>query len=70
MKQFYETPFNIISGLIQNAIIVNVEHNEEADEGMIITLNTGTKLVFGWSACEGSCDVVLGNPNEILKANI
>ena len=38
--------------------------------GLLNAQNTGTKLVFGWSACEGSCDVVLGNPNEILKANI
>lgn len=70
MKQYYDNELNIISGLAVGATIVGVEHNEDADEGMIITLDTGTKLVIGWSSNEGSCDVTLGNPSEVLKVKI
>lgn len=70
MKIFYEFEFNQIAPLAKGATIVNVEHNEDADEGLILTLDTGTKLVFGWSGEMGSCDVVLGHPSEILKVDI
>lgn len=72
MKRYYETQLNIISGLAKGATIVDVEHNEDADEGMIITLDTGTKLIFGWSSEEGDCDVTIGKGkiNEILKINL
>ena len=70
MKIFYEFEFKTIAPLAKGATIVNVEHNEDADEGLILTLDTGTKLVFGWSGEMGSCDVVLGHPSEILKVDI
>jgi len=70
MKQYYDNELNIISGLATGTTIVNVEHNEDADEGVILTLDTGTKLVLGWSSNEGGCDVILGKPSEILKVKI
>ena len=62
-KKYYDTELNIISELAKGTIIINVEHNEDADEGMIITLSTGTKLIFGWGGMEGSCDIVSGDIN-------
>jgi hypothetical protein len=69
MKQLYDNELNIINGLAKGAIILSIEHNEDADEGMIITLDTGTKLVLGWNSKEGSCDVVLGKGriSDLLK---
>lgn len=70
MKEYYDNELNIISGLAIGATIVNVEHNENADEGVILTLDTGTKLVFGWGGNEGTCEIVLGKPSELLKVKI
>lgn len=58
MKEYYGKELDMVSDLIEGRTIVMVEHNEDADEGMIITLDSGIKLVFGWSSGEGGCDVI------------
>lgn len=70
MERFYDTQLQLIKSLAKGTTIVDIEHNEDADEGMILTLDTGTKLIFGWSSAEGDCDVALGNVNEILKLKL
>jgi hypothetical protein len=58
MRKYYGKELDMVSELIEGRTIVMVEHNEDADEGMILTLDSGIKLVFGWSGEQGGCDVI------------
>jgi hypothetical protein len=64
MKEMYNKELTEIKKIILGATIVSVEHNESADEGMILTLDNGVKVDFGWSSCEGCCKVLTDNTNE------
>jgi hypothetical protein len=64
MKEMYNKELTEIKKIILGATIVSVEHNESADEGMILTLDNGVKVDFGWSGCEGYCKVLTDNTKE------
>ena len=54
----YEKELTTIKDDIVGATILSIEHNENADEGMILTLDTGVKVEFGWSGWYGWCKVL------------
>jgi hypothetical protein len=65
MEQFYNEELQEIKRLAKGATIVDIEHNEEASGGMIMTLSTGTKLMFGWSIeLGGYCFPILSKIEE------
>ena len=64
MKKMYEKELTAIKDNIVGATILSVEHNEKADEGMILTLDTGVKVEFGWSGWYGWCKLLTDNTNE------
>jgi hypothetical protein len=65
MEQFYDQELQEIKRLAKGNTIVDIEHNESAPGGMIMTLNTGTKLMLGWSIDEGGyCIPVLSEIKE------
>lgn len=64
MKKMYEKELTEIKKIILGATIVSVEHNESADEGMILTLDSGVKVDFGWSGWYGWCKLSTDNTNE------
>jgi len=53
MEQFYSEELKEIKRLAKGTTIVDIEHNESAPGGMIMTLSTGTKLTMGWSTEAG-----------------
>jgi len=64
MEQFYNEYLREIKRLAKGTTIVDIEHNESAPEGMIMTLSTGTKLVMGWDIENGYCNPVLSEIKE------
>jgi hypothetical protein len=72
MEQFYNEYLQEIKKHANGATIVNIEHNEMADEGMIMTLSNGHQLIMGWPSETGYCHVKLGEtiePGSILILN-
>ena len=65
MEQFYNEELNEIKRLAKGTTIVDIEHNESAPGGMVMTLSTGTKLNMGWSIeAGGYCNPILSEIKE------
>jgi hypothetical protein len=66
MEQFYNEELKEIKRVAKGTTIVDIEHNESAPGGMIMTLSTGTKLMMGWSieGENGYCYPILSGLKE------
>lgn len=58
MEKFYEQELEALKDTLIGATIVNVEHYEKADEGMVLKLNTGIEIAFGWGGGYGICKIL------------
>ena len=65
MEQFYDQELQEIKRLAKGTTIVDIEHNEGSNGGMVMTLSTGTKLIMGWNMeFGGYCHPVLSEIKE------